>query len=70
MVVVDKTLMQLLKTQWDDYPEEYQRVYQDEEGCVIGSNGWYFRDVITKLPVIASDRDTAVITKTNWNKRS
>ena len=58
------TLLEILVRDWTDWPE-YQRVYQDADGDLIGSNGYSFREVLGHAE-IASDRATAVVTEHQW----
>ena len=49
-------LIEILLRDWTGWPE-YQRVYQDADGDLIGSNGYSFREVLGQAEV-ASDRAT------------
>ena len=58
------TLLEILASRWSAWPA-FQRVYQEETGYLIGSNGYSFREVLGHAE-IASDRATAVVTEHQW----
>lgn len=64
------TLLEIMVRDWPSWPVDdwgllYQRVYQDTDGDLIGSDGYSFRDVIGHAE-IANDRATAVVTERQW----
>lgn len=59
------TLIELLAIHVHIWPE-CNRAYQDEHGSVFGSENFGTTFHIIDLPEIASDRETAIVTKSKW----
>lgn len=58
------TLLQILARDWPLW-QAGQRVYQDADGHLISSDGYCFRSDLGRTEM-ASDRETAVVTKAKW----
>ena len=58
------TLLEILARDWPVWIGD-SRAYQDEDGDVIASQGYYLREVVDHVE-IASDRATAVVTEPKW----
>lgn len=68
------TLLEIMVRDWPSWPGDFQgylfqRVYQDVDGDLIGSNGYSFREVLGHAE-IASDRATAVVMAHRCARRS
>lgn len=63
-------LLDLIVDKVDEWPHSVGRMYQTTQGWIIASGGWgdswiFYGSESPKLPIV-EDRDTALVTKTQW----
>lgn len=60
------TLLEILAQYMTKWPAGFGRVIQDDSGAVLACAGFGERYPFLQLPVIATDRATAVATEPKW----
>lgn len=60
------TLLEILAQYMTKWPAGFGRVIQDESGAVLACAGFGECYPLLQLPVIATDRATAVATEAKW----
>lgn len=58
-------LVELLAIHWDEW-YGLSRAYQDEDGYVLACENFGTKEVACLLTVIASGRQTAIVTPAKW----